>query len=91
MCICSHSFTRAQSTFPVYNCLTFSLGLFPVTMYESKSWALKKQQRKHIDSFKLWCWRRLLKILWTAKKTNLCMIKQINPAFSLKPQMTRLK
>ncbi|XP_053151756.1 uncharacterized protein LOC128344821 [Hemicordylus capensis] len=65
--------------------------VFSMTLYGCESWTLKKQDRKSIDTFELWCWRRLLRILWTARKTNKWIIEQINPEFSLEAQMNRLK
>ncbi|XP_053117089.1 uncharacterized protein LOC128329604 isoform X3 [Hemicordylus capensis] len=65
--------------------------VFPVTLYGCENWTLKKQGRKNIDTFELWCWRRLLRRPWTARKTNKWIIEQINPEFSLEAQMTRLK
>ena len=55
--------------------------VFPVVMYECESWTLKKTESQRIDAFKLWCWRRLLKIPWTARRSNPSILKEINPEY----------
>ena len=57
--------------------------VFPVVMYVSESWTLKKAERRRIDTFKLWCWRRLLRVLWTARRSNQSILKAISPGCSL--------
>ena len=65
--------------------------IFPVVMYGCESWTVKKAERHRIGAFKLWCWRRLLRAPWTARKSNQSILKEINPEYSLKGLMLRLK
>ena len=60
--------------------------VFPVVMYGCESWTIKKAERQRIDAFELWCWRRLLRIPWTARKSNQSILKEINPEYSLEGQ-----
>ena len=57
--------------------------VFPVVMYGCESWTVKKAERRRIDAFELWCWRRLLRVLWTARKSNQSILKEISPVISL--------
>ena len=63
----------------------------PVVMYGCESWTVKKAERWRIDAFELWCWRRLLKVPWTARRSNLSILKEIIPEYSLEVQMLKLK
>ena len=63
----------------------------PVVMYRCESWTIKKPEGQRVDAFKLWCWRRLLKVLWTAKRSNQSILKEINPEDSLKGLILKLK
>ena len=65
--------------------------VFPVVMYECESWTVKKAERQRIDAFKLWCWRRLLRVPWTARRSNQSILKEINPGISLEGMMLKLK
>ena len=65
--------------------------VFPVVMYACESWLIKKAEGQRIDGFKLWCWRRLLRIPWTARRSNQSILKEINPEFSLEGLMMKLK
>ena len=65
--------------------------VFPVVMYGCESWTVKKAERQRIDTFKLWCWRRLLRVPWTAKRSNQCILKEISPGISLEGMMLKLK
>ena len=65
--------------------------VFPVVMYGCKSWTVKKAERQRIDAFELWCWRRLLRIPWTARRSNQFILKEISPGISLKGMMLKLK
>ena len=65
--------------------------VFPVVMYGCESWTLKKAERRRIDAFKLWCWRRLLRVLWTARRSNQSILKEISPGCSLEGLMLKLK
>ena len=65
--------------------------VFPVVMYGCESWTIKKAEHQIIDTFKLWYWRRLLKVPWTAEKSNKSMLKVMNPEYSLEGLMLKLK
>ena len=65
--------------------------VFPVDMYGCKSWNIKKAEHRRIDAFELWCWRRLLRVLWTARRSNQSILKEINPVYSLEGLMLKLK
>ena len=65
--------------------------VFPVVMYECESWTLKKAERRRIDAFELWCWRRLLRVPWTARRSNQSILKKISPGISLEGMMLKLK
>ena len=65
--------------------------VFPVVMYGCESWTVKKAERRRIDAFELWCWRKLLKVPWTAKRANQSILKKISPGCSLEGMMLKLK
>ena len=65
--------------------------VFPVVMYECESWTTKKAEFRRIDAFELWCWRRLLKVPWTARRSNQSILKEISPEYSWKELMLKLK
>ena len=65
--------------------------VFPVVMYGYKSWTIKKAERQRIDTFELWCWRRLLRVLWTARSSSQSILKEISPEYSLEDLMLKLK
>ena len=65
--------------------------VFPVVMYGLESWTVKKAERRRIDAFELWCWRRLLRVPWTARRSNQSTLKEINPGISLEGIMLKLK
>ena len=65
--------------------------VFPVVMYGFESWTIKKAERQRIDAFELWCWRRLLRVPWTARRSNQSVLKEINPENSLEGLMLKLK
>ena len=60
-------------------------------MYEYKSWTIKKAEHRRIDAFELWCWKRLLRVLWTARRSNQSTLKEISPEYSLEGLMLKLK
>ena len=64
--------------------------VFPVVMYGCESWTVKKAQNQRIDVFKLWCWRRLWKVLWTARRSDQSILREINPEYSLEEIMLKL-
>ena len=65
--------------------------IFPVAMYGCESWTVKKAERRRIDAFELWCWRRLLRVPWTARRSNQSILKEISPGCSLEEMMLKLK
>ena len=65
--------------------------VFPVVMYGCESWTIKKAECRRIDAFELWCWRRLLRVPWTARRSNLSILKEISPEYSLEGLMLKLK
>ena len=65
--------------------------VFPVVMYACESWTVKKAERQRIDAFELWCWRRLLKVPWTARRSSQSILKEISPGCSLEGMMLKLK
>ena len=65
--------------------------VFPVVMYGCESWTIKKAARQRIDAFELWCWRRLLRVPWTARRSNKSILKEISPEYSLEGLMLKLK
>ena len=71
--------------------LSVKAMVFPVVMYGGESWTLKKAERRRIDAFELWCWRRLLRVPWTARRSNQSILREINPGISLEGMMLKLK
>ena len=65
--------------------------VFPVAMYGCESWTVKKAECRRIDVFELWCWRRLFRVPWTARRSNQSILKEINPGISLEGMMLKLK
>ena len=65
--------------------------VFPVDMYRCESWTIKKAERRRIDAFELWYWRRLLIVLWTARRSNQSILKEISPEYSLEELKLKLK
>ena len=65
--------------------------VFPVVMYACESWTVKKAARRRTDTSELWCWRRLLRVLWTARRSNQSILKEIHPGISLEGMMLKLK
>ena len=76
-------------TLPTRVCLVKAM-VFPVVMYGCESWTVKKAERRRIDAFELWCWRRLLRITWTARRSNQSILKEISPGCSLEGMMLKL-
>ena len=77
-------------TLPTKVCLVKAM-VFPVVMYGCESWAVKKAEHQRIDAFELWCWRRLLRVPWTARRSNQSILKEISPEYSLEGLMLKLK
>ena len=83
-------FKSRYITFPTKVCLVKAL-VFPVVMYGCESWTLKKAECRRIDAFDLWCWRGLLRVPWTARRSNQSILKEISPGCSLEGLMLKLK
>ena len=77
-------------TLPTKVCLVKAM-FFPIVMYGCESWTIKKVECRRTDAFELWCWRRLLRVPWTARKSNQCILKEISPGCSLEGLMLKLK
>ena len=77
-------------TLPTKVCLVKAM-VFPVIMYGCDSWTIKKAEHQRIDAFELWCWRRLLRVPWTAKRSNQSILKEVSPEYSLEGLMLKLK
>ena len=82
-------FKSTDMTLPTKVCLVKAM-VFPVVMYGCESWTVKKAECRRIDAFELWCWRRLLRVPWTARRSNQSILK-INPGISLEGMMLKLK
>ena len=65
--------------------------VFPVVMYGCESWTMKKAKHQRIDAFELWCWRKLLRVPWPARRSNQSILKEVSPEYSLKELMLKLK
>ena len=83
-------FKRRDIILPTKVCLVKAF-VFPVVMYGCESWTVKKAKHRRIDAFELWCWRRLLRVPWTARRSNQSILKEISPGISLEGMMLRLK
>ena len=77
-------------TLPTNVCLVKAM-VFPVVMYGCESWTIKKVEHRRIDAFELWCWRRLLRVPWTARRSNQYILREISPEYSLEGLMLKLK
>ena len=83
-------FKSRDITLPTKVCLVKAMA-FPVVTYGCESWTVKKAERGRIDAFELWCWRRLLRVPWTARRSNQSIIKEISPEYQLEGLMLKLK
>ena len=83
-------FKSRDITLPKKVCLVKAM-VFPVVMYGCESWTVKKAECQRIDAFQLWCWRRLLRVPWTARRSNQSILKEISPGISLEGLMRKLK
>ena len=77
-------------TLPMKVCVV-KATVFPIVMYGYESWTIKKAECQRIDAFELWCWRRLLRVPWTTRRSNQCILKEISPDYSLEELMLKLK
>ena len=75
---------------PTKVCLVKTM-VFPVVMYGCEGWTVKKAERRRIEAFELWCWRRLLRVPWTARRSNQSILKEISPEYSLEGLILKLK
>ena len=83
-------FKSRDITLPTKVCLVKAM-VFPAVMYGCESWTVKKAECRRIDAFELWCWRRLLRVPWTARRSNQSILKEISPGISLEGMMLKLK
>ena len=84
------SILKSRETLLTMACLVKAM-IFPVVMYGCESWTIKKAEHRRIDAFELWCWRRLSRIPWTARRSNQSLLKEISPECSLEGLMLKLK
>uniref|UniRef100_A0AC11EJT2 Uncharacterized protein n=1 Tax=Ovis aries TaxID=9940 RepID=A0AC11EJT2_SHEEP len=98
VCVCVNSHpneyevsSMCMNHLPVVKVRLVKAMVFPVVMYGCESWTMKKAERRRIDAFELWCWRRLLRVPWTARRSNQSILKEINPGISLERMMLKLK
>ena len=83
-------FKSRDITLPTKVCLVKAM-VFPVIMYGCESWTIKKAERRRTDAFKLWCWKTLLRVSWTERRSNQSILKEIYPEYSLEEQILKLK
>ena len=82
--------TSGDITLPAKVCLVKAM-VFPIVIYGYESWTIKKAEHRRIDAFELWCWRRLLRVSWTARRPNQSILKEISPEYSLEGLMLKLR
>ena len=82
--------SKLNITLPIKDHIVEAI-FFPIVMFRCESWAIKKAGHQTIDAFELWCWRRLLRIPWTARRSNQSILKEISPEYSLKGLMVKLQ
>ena len=83
-------FKSRDTTLPTNVCIVKAM-VFPVVMYGCESWTIKKAECQRIDAFEMWCWKRLLRASWTARRSNYSTLKEINPEYSIEELMLKLK
>ena len=83
------SILKSRHYFATNVCLVKAM-IFPVVIYGCESWTIKKAECRRIDAFELWCWKRLLRVPWTARRSNQCILKDISPEYSLEGLMLKL-
>ena len=86
-----HSILKSRDITLPTKVLLVKAVVFPVVMYGCESWMIKKAEHRRIDAFELWCWRRLLRVPWTARRSNQSILKEISPECSLEGLMLKLK
>ena len=87
--LCISVLKTKDITCPMKVCIVKAM-VFPIVMYRCESWTRKKAEHQRTDAFKLWCWRRLLRVTWTARRLNQSVLKEINPEYSLEGLMLKL-
>ena len=85
------SVLKSQGITLLTNICIVEAVVFPVVMYGCESWTIKKAEGRSIDAFELWCWRRLLRVLWAARRSNQSILLEISPEYSLEGLMLKLK
>ena len=85
------SILKSRETILLTKVCLVKVMVFPVVMYGCESWTIKKAECQRIDTFGLWCWRRLLRVPWTARRSNQSILKEISPEYSLEGLMLKLK
>ena len=85
------SYDKPKDTILLTKVRIVKVMVFPVVMYRCESWTIEKAERQRIDAFELWCWRRFLRVPWTARRSNQSILKKINPEYSLESLMLKLK
>ena len=90
MAILDSMLKSRDTTLPTEVCLVKAM-VFPVVMHGCDSWTIKKAEHRRIDASELWCWRRLLRVPWTARRSNQSILKEISPEYSLEELMLKLK
>ena len=85
-----HVLKRRDITLPTKVCLVKAM-VFPVVMYGCESWTMKRAEHQRIDAFELWCWRRLLRVPWTARRSNQSILKEVSSEYLLEGLMLKLK
>ena len=85
------SLLRSRNLTSPTNAYLVKAVVFPVVMYGCESWTIKKAERRRIDAFELWCWRRLLRVPWTARRSKQSILKEISPEYSLEGLMLKLE
>ena len=87
----THSILKSRDITLLINVCLVKDMVFPVVMYGCESWTIKKAEHRRIDAFELWCWRRLLRVPWTARRSSQSILKEISPEYSLEGLMLKLK
>ena len=85
------SILKSRDVTLLTNVHLFKAMIFPVVMYRRESWTIKKAERQIIDAFELWCWRRLLRVPWPARRSNQSILKEVSPEYSMEGLMLKLK
>ena len=90
-CLCKHFLSQSETIPLLTKVRLVKAMVFPVVVCGCESWTIKKAERRRIDAFELWCWRRLLRVPWTARRSNQSILKEMRPEYSLEGLMLKLK